>query len=255
LFSAVDENNRIKLLLPDKKYSRGMESQMAHDKLLIHPSGQIYKRKYLRPDVYESYIDSHFPEYNGCCVHQLIRMDLAVTGEFVTSSVVGWRYVNTLQLSDVSTIKTKTHNIYAPYYLYQRYKCEWDFVSNEIEALYRKEFYDQLIIRYSKSIVVDFITKNRNKRIHAHYSSKKEKFSPYKEALKFKKITMLYIDDLIGIDQDEMQQVLKEQMKKILIFGIPKGYIKSIFINIDFLRTFVYWIRRKRTMRRNNQNR
>lgn len=223
LFSALDENYRKRLTLEDKIFTKNEEAQNAHDKLLVHPSGQIYKRSFLRLSLYEQYIDKYFPKFNGCDVHQLIRMDLALQGDFVTSSCYAWRYAYTFQAKETSVISTeKKLNIYAPYYQYQRYECEMNFANNEFQERNKAVFLRQIIKSHGWRIIPLFMLINRSEEYNRHYNSTPISFSPYKELIIFMRRTL---------------KMLKTMKKKSNI-GLGGGY-NLIFcarcLRLDFM--------------------
>lgn len=229
LFSALDENGKERMRLKDSVYKQYGEVQRAHGELLAHPSGQIYKRKCLRLDQYEKYIQAYFPKGNGCIVHQLIRMDLALQGDFVTSSCFAWRYAYTLQSNSASVIKTENKiSIYAPVYQYPRYKCELSFVDNELSEKNKTIFIKQLIRYYGWRIIPFFQKINEDEEYNSHYNSMPINFSPYKELKRFRKISWEIIQNLNIINRNKVKCYLLCVICKIGIYDIPKNVVRKI---------------------------
>lgn len=236
LFSALDENYKKRMVLEDKAYKQNEEAQNAHDKLLVHPSGQVYKRSFLRLNLYEKYIDTYFPKFNGCDVHQLIRMDLALQGDFVTSSCCAWRYAYTFQAKEASVISTeKKLNIYAPYYQYQRYECEMNFANNEFQGKNKVIFLKQIIKSHGWRIVPLFMLINRSEEYNRHYNSAPISFSPYKELIIFMRRTLKMLKTMkkkSNICLGGVQPYFLCQVCKIGVYDIPVTSIKiKVFSN------------------------
>ena len=97
-FSARDEKQKVRLNFDNHYYKKGDESLQAHFCLPVHPSGNLYNKKYLRFEVYEKYIRLYFNDIYGFTVHQLIRSDLSTKADFVTSSIFGCHCVRHMAL-------------------------------------------------------------------------------------------------------------------------------------------------------------
>ena len=221
MFSSLDENGEKRLLWKDKIYMKGEEAQQAHERLLIHPSGQIYKRSMLRPDTYENYIND-----SSCSVHQLIRMDLALQGDFVTSSLYNWKYAYTLRSTTVSANQMgSTLSIYAPFYEYQRYGFAMSFIDNELPEENRGIFIRQLIKHYSWSIVPGFLQINCDKAYNSHYNSRPIPFFPYKELKHFKQVSEEMLEDL-QYTGESLRGYLQQRIYICAFWSIPKAYVK-----------------------------
>lgn len=173
LFSAKDERNKTRIKLQNRVYLKGADARKMHNKLLIHPSGQIYKRSCLRLNLYEKYINKHFARPISNIVHQLIRMDLAERGDFVTSSCMAWRYVNTINTKERAVYTTGSDvSYYAPCHQYLCYQCEIDFADRELSDKAGQNFLRFLIERYIRVVTVKFMFINHNEAMNAHYQTK-----------------------------------------------------------------------------------
>lgn len=242
LFSALDEDGKPRLVLEDKVYHKNEEAQLAHGWMMVHPSGQIYKRSMLNIRLYKEYIKNHFPKYNGCVVHQLIRMDLSLKGNFVTSSCFAWEYMHTYESDEKSVINTlKKINIYAPFYQYQRYKCEWDFVVNEMLEKYKKVYIKQIIRDYIWRIIPMFYLLNLDKNCNMHYNSEPMNFKPYKELWLFKRRTLRMIKSMNYQDKGGVKRYLAFRIAITGFYLIPKVICKKFVYNHSVLKKF--WFR------------
>lgn len=237
LFSAFDEDYNVRMPLEDMLYKKGKDAQNAHGFLLVHPSGQLYNRKLLKLAVYEKYIDKHFPMFNGCNVHQLIRMDLALKGNFITSSQFTWRYAFTFKSQNKSVISTeKKINIYSPYYQYQRYGCEFDFVDNEIPEEYKKTYFCQIIKHYIWHTIPYFIYINDSEEYNKHYSSETVKFRPYKEVYYFCKKSKNIIRNLRFRQKKVLYLYLAKYVAKTVAVDIPRWSLRQKIYKNEILK-------------------
>lgn len=230
LFSAKDERNKVRIKLQNKVYLRGRDAEVVHNKLLIHPSGQIYKRSCLRLELYEKYINEHFPDKPiSSIVHQFIRMDLAEQGDFVTSSCIAWRYVNTMNTKEKAVYTTGSDiSFYAPCHQYSMYQCEMDFVDREFPDQTAQNFLRFLIERYIRVVTVKFMFINRNEEMNAHYQTKPISFYPYGELISFSKQTLLMINKMKYEKKSELRCCLARQICKVGLKEIPRMYLTQI---------------------------
>lgn len=189
LFSAIDENKRIKLRLSDKVFCNDDEKIYANSKLLVHPSGSIYQTKHLDLQLYRSYISRFFGDSKyGFCVHNLIRMDLIRKKNFYISSKVIWQYTNTHKSADVAQNSSKQNiSVYAPSYVYPRIKCEYFFVKENFSGRVKNILIHQIIKKYYIASTIDFIEINKNKELQKHYNYDEISFDPFAEHSRFKK--------------------------------------------------------------------
>ncbi|MCM1537636.1 MAG: glycosyltransferase [bacterium] len=229
LFSAKDEQNRVRMKLQNKVYLRGKDAQRAHNILLIHPSGQVYKRSCLRVDLYEKYINKHFAKPISNVAHQLVRMDLTVQGDFVTSSCTAWRWANTFQAKEKPVYTTgNSISFYAPCYQYLCYKCEIDFVDRELSGKESEGLLKCLIERYIRIITVLYMKRNRNEAMHTYYHTKPIPFNPYRELLSFSKQTLGIIRAMNYEGKSELRQCLARQICRVGFKEIPQMYRTQI---------------------------
>lgn len=188
LFSAVDENNKPKVILSNKRYKKGIEAIKASTKLLIHPSGQIYNRSLLNLEEIEEHINNSFQNKFGFEAHNLIRMQLAEKGDFSTFSTIGWIYTNTSKAKDIAQNSSdKGISVYAPFYEYKRYQCELEFVAKQISEEYKLILYRSVIKRFYRSILIDYCHINSDKNMQRHYNYVPIEYSKKKEWKGFKK--------------------------------------------------------------------
>ncbi len=214
LFSTTEEPGYSRMALEDKTYKSGSETIKATYKLLIHPSGHIYKKSDLRTDVYRNYIDRYFQDNNfAFCVHELIRMDLAISGDFKTSDQVVWRVAKSLEAKDKATTSVgRGISPYDPELQYPRYECELIFAYNEIGAPNNLELCKEIIASFLYRITYKFSIYNRTRVEASHYGAEVKDFSITNEIKRFKERTVHLLDDMDPVDRKIIRQYLRKQL-------------------------------------------
>lgn len=221
LFSAIDEHGRPKVVLSDKEYKIGPETAAAHTKLMVHPSGNIYNLRYLDLDMLERYMREHFSHVYGFCVHDLIRMQLCEKGTFITSSRVVWQYANTHESKEIAVNASSDRlPIYAPPYEYDRYRCEFDFVSREIKPPIQMIFYKYLIKRFSRSVCYDFKYFNSDQAMQQHYGFDRLQYSPGDERKRFRAFSYEMFSVLSPGIQIALKRAVRRQLE-LTVFYLP----------------------------------
>lgn len=195
-YFSADYEGRIRLRLRDRVFSCGKETMIAHLSLPEHPSGNIYNRKYLNSELYESYIKRHFDDRFGFMVDKLIRCDLSTKFDMLTSSEIGWVYADTLNANDVAVNNAGNgKNIYAPEYCYPRYKCIMEFCRNEIGNEFKNQYILGTMKSYYKFIVGKAPMILRDSRYFTHYNSKYSNVSRISILKEMNKITDEVLSD------------------------------------------------------------
>jgi glycosyltransferase involved in cell wall biosynthesis len=218
LFSAKGGENYVSLKLENKIYKKGTETIKETYKLLIHPSGQIYRRKDLRPDLYRQYLLKYFDnDDKSFIVHELIRMDLSVCGDFYTSSIDAWLYANSLKAKDKSVNMSKIRKGVSPYHpslQYPRYLCQMDFAYNEQPKQYNLELCRQIINSFLRRVTFEFAQNNRIGIEAIHYGTEKISFDVSMERRTFKARTLEFVS---SIDESDNKKIKKHLYKQLLV--------------------------------------
>lgn len=247
-FSALDENGKPHLIFKDHIYRKGDESRKAHFYLPEHPSGNIYNRKYLNINEYETYIKKYFDNKYGFCVHEIIRCDLSTKADFVTSSENGWIYTNTLNSKDVAVNSTKdSSNVYAPDYGYARYQCLLNYVKETIKppcqmAYIQGVIHEQYLLIVGRSGVI-----MRDIRYMSHYNSKSAKIDRIEVGNKMDAITDKIIADLEQKEQEKIWNSIKKDKIYLYLFFPIKMFFRNLLIHTpvaSIYRKIIYNIKR-----------
>ncbi len=233
VFSAYDEEGKRKLIFSDKRYTKGLQAITAHSRLFVHPSGNIYKKKCIDVNKLRESINESFNHKFGFSVHQLIRMELACKGNFLTSSLFAWVYPNTLKQKDVAVNSIgKGISVYDPNLNYERCKCEFDFVNRKIDTdSHNKYLLNKIIaISYYKRITYDFIRINKHVEFQKHYKFNEIDFNARKEREKYRNYIYKLFSDY-NIDNDCLIRFLIWIYTAKLCFYYPvRDYIGRKFL-------------------------
>ena len=245
LFSAKDDKGNLRLNLEDRIYPIEISCQ-AHFKLIVHPSGNIYNREYLEVKKYRDYIIKHFDTIYGFEVHELIRCDLSTQYEFLTSSIVGWVYADTLSATDVAVNSSKSgKNIYAPEFCYPRYRCYLDFTTHEVPNNARIMYVCDAINRYYYYAIARAKTLSNDKRYNAHYNSSPSKIKRKDVARKMDSISYDYLQ---GFTKNEMnhykRQIEKSKMRCLLLYSI-REFGRNMLIDTSFYSKYRRYMEKK----------
>lgn len=198
LCSSVNENSTINYKLSDKLYQNGKSAVAAHFKLLVHPSGNIYNTKYLDLDSLEEFYNNAVQDKYGFIVHDLIRMNLAMKGDFLTCKEPLWIYSSMNRFGDIATNSAKNKkSVYHPDYVYPRYKCEYEYASTVLvcDSSTKVFLLRKIILRFFKQITYSFYISNRDKISQQHYNYKEISFRKNKERKNYRSYTRMLIKD------------------------------------------------------------
>ena len=232
LFSAYYENGTPRLQFRDRVYSRGREAAQAHFALPEHPSGNLYNRRYLDVDLYKRYINEFFDNIYGFTVHTLIRCHLSTKADFVTSSVFGWVYADTLKAADTAVNSSKNGvNIYAPEYCYPRYRCAFEFVRREFPKEIRLEYLRNIVHKNFIFIAGRSLIVINDPRYQVHYSSRKQEISRIKELRTINQFTRKLVLSLESKEKKKILRVTKRDSLLLLTIYPLYALLRNLFIH------------------------
>ena len=192
-FSCRDENGRSRLTFPNRIYPKGIEAARAAGDLWMHPSGELYNLSYFSVadwDCLDAYMVREFSHPYRFVVDTMMRMKLSTIADLATGSEVVWQYTYTVNRKDAAETGAKDRTcVYAPEYLYDRYRCEMRYVLQEIKSGEKEILIDNLIRQYAKAAVFTFKYLNRNKAMQNHYRYEEVPFSSREELKRFREVT------------------------------------------------------------------
>ncbi len=225
--SSFNEKGTVNLDFRDKVYTRGKKALDAHFKLFVHPSGNIYKRKYIDIERLNHFLNDEHVSKLGFIVHNLIRISLAEKGDFITSSVKGWIYTTTENSKDfaVNCDKNKK-SIYASEYVIQRFIWESHWNLKNTSEKYKIDVIFSLIRFYLFQITWNMKLSNENVKLRRHYNYEKTKVSVLDEQKKFKKVCIQCLEKEYGLNINTYETILNHIFKD----NVTKGACKFLIM-------------------------
>ena len=199
--SAIDEDGKKRLPYgEDHLYPKGERAIDAHLQLLVHPSGSLYAIHRLDLDRIEKFMVSQFSHTYGFVIHTLIRLELAIRGDFEVLNDVIWQYTHTLRATDIAVNSTKTkESVYSPRLSLERFTAEMRWAHLILPSQYVMRVYTAVSKSYLNSVTWEFAQINEDPYIHKHYNTAKVNFSMNEERDNFvnlaKSIAMECIED------------------------------------------------------------
>lgn len=144
----------------------------AHFSLYIHPSGSIYNIGLLNLDAIEALINNTIHNKYGFIAHNLMRLSLALNGQFCILDYPTWVYTNTEKAKDVAVNKlTNGNSVYSSELILQRFitELEWvNYLMNNQKVLFVESLL-KLFKLYLYLITWGQKRNNTNPGIKAHY--------------------------------------------------------------------------------------
>ncbi len=209
LFSALDENGEVKMVLKDKVCRKGAKAIKLNGHIISHPSGMIYRTADLKLQKVEEYINSLFKDNLGFISHDMIQMILSLKGDFVTSKIFGWNYANTNKANDVSgNVDGKSKNIYDPKYIIRRFRCLYRFAYNELPTPYNSVYCRQLVRKYFKYVVIAYPLWLKDKDFLQHYKIENTQYNRVKSYCDLRRVVLEEIDRMRKSDQKKIEIAL-----------------------------------------------
>lgn len=169
--SAYDSNNVPKLVYNNYIYKMGADALNAHNNLYVHPSGSIYNKKYMNLTELDKFlVNLNISKYNFT-VHTLMRLQLALKGDFVTLKTYSWVYSDTTESKDVAMNKSeKKISVYDTVYELERYKTVMLWCDHIMDSNYK---YQQFLRIFSDFLYASTWNNKlvyNNKQLQKHYN-------------------------------------------------------------------------------------
>jgi len=222
--SSVNEKGIKNLVFRDAVYKVGKEASDAHFKLFVHPSGNIYSKNLVRIADLSKFLESEQISKHGFIVHDLIRMQLAEEGDFLTSSIIGWEYFTSENSKDIAVNSSATkESVYSSKYILQRFRWESRWNLDYLNKENRERILIQLIEFYLFQITWNAKLANGNVRMQRHYNYEKVKYSVLKEQRNFKKTCSNII--IAEYKMDMPMLILEKIFFKNIVMGSIKYFV------------------------------
>lgn len=225
-FSALNENQIKSLSFGNNVYLRGSNAAIAHTKIFVHPSGNLYRISDLDFSIFEAYMTQYFDNNLGFTVHELIRIALADKGDFVTSSLLAWQYTQKAKDIAVNSAPNKI-SVYAPQYQYPRFECQFMYTSKESSTDVRKIVLPYLVRRFYKSIAFDFYYANNDPNMQYHYNYAPIAYSKNEERKVFRTFSDRLISKIESPNECKSLEfvIARETLRQLTWYPIKKRLI------------------------------
>ena len=204
---ALNQDGDLKIQYSKECFQQGDEAIEANYKLFIHPSGSMYRISAIDFEGLSSFLERNAVPKNGFVVHNMLRLQLAVKGDFVLIRKPVWIYVDTENAKD----RAVNHSIggvsvYNPSLLEKRYQYEVEYAKQILEKNHYWKAYYNLTAVYLDLVTWGFKLSNSDKNTQKHYDFEEIDFSVSKERKRFKEI---YINFYNGVPE---WPIYKKQM-------------------------------------------
>lgn len=244
--SAIDENGNNKLIFNEKIYKCGIETLRANRMLFIHPSGQLYNKRYIDFNALELFLNNHLHSKYGFVVHNLIRTQLALKGDFIILSDFLWQYTNTSKCKDIAVNSAPDKmSVYSYEYEVLRFSLEFDWVNLVFPETYKEFQFEFLLQDYLKRATWGIIQHNNNKEELAHYDSESKN-------LKFSQLQQdftVFAYQKIGCITSPIKENLEKKFKIFIlnnnINNRLKYYIYNYLVRITGIEEFVLMLKNR----------
>ncbi len=235
-YSCVDENGEIRFRYEDYLSSGRRDTIRLNEKLWIHPSGELFNKRYLQKKDWktlEEYLDKYFHDRNKFILNEMIRDKLCTKGPFFSSGEIVWVYTRTVNRKDVAQNRNKKGVcIYAPPYMYERFRSEISYIVHEVGGGVRakKRMISQKFLLYARMTIWDFKKINRNPDMQRHYGYGAVPFSCREELGIFRKEACLLAKEL----PYEYGKLLRAEARKLSWLTLVWWQMKSAFSSLRF---------------------
>ena len=189
-FSSVNQIGKTVFSYSDLVYPKGKRAINAHNKLFVHPSGNLYDKRLIDFSSIEQMLNNYFAHDKfSFVVHDMLRIQLATKASIATSRLIAWQYTDTNACNDIAVNSRKDKkSVYDPEIEYKRYRCLYKYIEDYYSE-YEKFFIYKLIKRFFRSIIIDFPKHNKDKNAQKHYAFEQTNYDLLKEIRCFFSVT------------------------------------------------------------------
>lgn len=197
--SAIDEDGKTRLFYrKNLKYSHGKAALDAHKWLYVHPSGSLYAIHLLDLDRLERFMESQFTHKYGFVIHTMIRLELALCGDFEIMSEFIWQYTHTVRASDIAVNSAENkESVYSPRLSLERFYTEMKWANLIVPDHYKTGVFKTITKLYLMMVTWEFKLINEEPSMHKHYNTKKMCFSIKEERRNFFKLAKIFSMEFI----------------------------------------------------------
>lgn len=250
--SAKDENGRFVFQYKNRRYKKGEEALKAHMGLYVHPSGSAYRLRDLKLDQIEIFLKENMETKYSFIAHNLMRVPLSQTGDFMVIEKPVWIYTNTSRAKDIAVNSSKNNvSVYSSGYSNLRYQCEMIWAGQVLGEEYRSLMYRHLFRAYLNQATWLNQLSNRDHKLQYHYNFKPIRVSIGRERKQFLQLTKKLEGSLPAGDCKNWGFIL--MIKREVLYNMTTGALKYFVLrltNIAWVAGLVTVINKKRYGRR-----
>lgn len=229
--AAVNEAGVVKIHYTKDVFTQGKEALEAHFRLFIHPSGSMFRLKDLDFLQLQDFLDVNGVPKNGFIVHNMIRLKLAIMGDFCLIKDPVWVYTDTESAVDRAVNRSANNiSVYDPSLVEARYCYELKWADSILDKNEYTDVYYMLTALYLDQATWGFRLLNSDKKSQYHYDYKRIDFSVSKERKKFKTIC----DSMDNEKPEEDSRTYERKMNKIFLRNRTGGAFKYFFRKITY---------------------
>lgn len=214
--SAIDEDGKARLVYrKNLRYSKGKEALDAHKWLYVHPSGSLYAIHLLDFDRIERFLENQFTHKYGFVIHTIIRLELALRGNFEIMSNFIWQYTHTVRATDTAVNSAENkESVYSPRLSLERFNAEMKWANLVVPDRYKTDVFKTITKLYLMMVTWEFKLINEEPSMHRHYNTKKMNFSIKEERSNFYNLAKAF------------------SMEYIVNPVVKRGYVRNLDIQI-----------------------
>lgn len=191
----------------------------------LHPSGFIVNKEYCDFTLYREYISKFFDDYMASNVAFFLQLaDLALKGEVFFSSLVAWKYADTLKRTDTATNAPGGKNPFGLDFEYKRYQLMFDYSSSIKDVDIRESFQKVIVHTFAKQILHVFGKRNSNPRFLKHYGCEPVDFNPVIERKKFISVSQKLFERYNSVSL-RLEYFMRS---KAFFYGIIKPFVYKV---------------------------
>ncbi len=226
---AVNQLGELKIKYTKECFNQGEDALEANYNLYIHPSGSMYKLSCLDTDELASFLDENNVPKNGFIVHSMIRLLMAVKGDFCLIQEPVWVYVDTESTGDRAVNRSIGGvSVYDPSLVEMRYQYEIKWAKKILKKNEYKKMYYYLTALYLDLVTWGFKLSNNDKKSQYHYDYERVDFSVSKERKNFRSLCESYYDEDLEDERDKYYKKINKLFMRNQTLGALKYAVRAI---------------------------
>ena len=191
----------------------------------VHPSGYIVNKTCCDFELYRYMICQFFDDYLTSNVAFILQLaDLAIKGESYFSSIVAWKYVDTLKRLDIATNSPHGKNPFGLEFEYSRYRLLFKYSESLGDEIVRKEVIKAVVHTFAKQILHVFGKRNSSALFLRHYGCGAVEFNSFIEMKHFIKVSNM----LLERNEKKFSGLRLFIYREAILYGVIKPIIYKV---------------------------